>query len=107
MYLDFFDPKQFKIIIFEEFISDTQKTLDEIFQFLRVKSFNINLLKLQRYNESNNRSNFSTDQQKLNENNYHKLLPSIENDIKKMEGFLGRSLSLWDLSEAKWIKKNN
>jgi hypothetical protein len=101
-FLIHFSKKQFKILIFEEFIENPQKSLNEIFEFLSVSTFDkYNKFKI--YNKSN-RSSFTDNELLFTVKNYNRLMSLIYKDLDTLESTLGRSLKLWDLSKEKWCK---
>jgi hypothetical protein len=100
-YLEFFTAKQIKIIVFEDYINDPQKILNEIFDHLNVKKYQ-NYSSFKIMNQSENRNLLPEKELKFTLQNYEKLIEPIRTDISEMEKFLHRSLSLWDISPEKW-----
>ncbi len=101
-FLIHFSKKQFKILIFEEFIENPQKSLNEIFEFLSVSIFD-KYNEFEIYNKSN-RSSFTDNELLFTGENYNRLMFLISKDLKTLESTLGRSLTIWDLSKEKWCK---
>lgn len=99
-YLKYFSKTQFKIIIFEEFISNYQTTLSEIFTFLGVSDY-IYDEKFKILHKSD-KSKFSNIELKYSINNYNKIIKLIIDDKLKMENFLNKSIDVWDLSSESW-----
>lgn len=98
-YLELFPKGQFKIVFFEEFLRDHKAVLKEIAKFLEVDSdvdFNV---KLKQKNKSITRTKVS---KKFSKDGYNFLIDPIREDIEKLEKFLNKKLSLWDISEEKW-----
>lgn len=101
-FLIHFSKKQFKILIFEEFIENPQKSLNEIFEFLSVSIFD-KYNKFEIYNKSN-RISFTDNELLFTGENYNRLMSLISKDLDTLESTLGRSLKIWDLSKEKWCK---
>jgi len=125
IYFDMFGKENFHIIIFEEFVENTQEYMDSLFKFLDVNN-NINI-KYKKYNSSGEarskllnvfaektkqlfyrllpekgiryakelyRINYKKSPE-LSKFTYDKVMKLYENDIKKLEVLLGRSLNVW------------
>ena len=101
-YLKYFDKSCFKVIIFEEFVSNPLDTLKDIFKFLELDSTKYGLGEFKVYNKSPR----SQDELKFDKESYDNIIKPIKEDVDQMEKFLGRSLDLWDLSEERWVKKD-
>lgn len=100
-YFETFQEKQFKIIIFEEYISNPAKTLNEIFTHLSLEKIN-DFEPFKILNRSENKYSLPENELKFTEENYRKLIGPIKKDIAKMEIVLNKSLDFWDISKEKW-----
>jgi hypothetical protein len=104
-YLNNFDKSSFKIIIFEEFVSNPVLYLNEIFNFLNIspesypKTVGFPIL-----NKSKNRESFNKSELKFPKEYFYEIIPKINENVKGIEEFLGRKIDIWDLSEEKWCK---
>jgi hypothetical protein len=106
VYLQFFDKKQFKVILFEEFIVTPQRHLSELCSFLDLEDHTYHESDFLVHNASNyskHKGNSWNSCLKFSEKNYEKLLNMFMMDIPKLESFLDRSLQLWDLSKKTWV----
>lgn len=103
-FLKYFSKQNFKIIIFEEFISNPSQTLKTIYDFLGVDSSVDFDLPLKIHNQSKFVKDSFDSGDKLSGENYDYLIKPIREDVEKLENFLGRELTIWDLSKDKWCE---
>jgi len=104
-YLNIFNRNQFKVILFDDLITDTTQTINSILEFLGLDISRYYLASFKVYNKAPKEQNVDFVDIKFTLDNYNMLMEDINPDIKKMELFLDRDLSLWDLSENTWVKK--
>ena len=100
-YLKYFPKTNFKLIIFEEYIKETNRCLNDVFDFLSVERI-INKSNYSNYLKSYNRNSFPEKELLYTEENYEMIINKILQDIANLENLLGRSLDIWDVSKEKW-----
>jgi hypothetical protein len=102
-FLEKFDSNQIKVIVFEEFIRDQQKGLDEVCKFLEITPKEYTEIK--KNNVSKNREEFEPEDLLLSESNYASVIEVTTQEKAALETYLGRTLDVWDLGKDKWMKK--
>ena len=100
-YLKHFDPKQIKVILFEEMITDTASVLEDLCKFLDI-DHSYKFAKPQVMNPSESRNRIDKKDLLIPEEQYQEMLKQILEDKQKLEEFVGRKIDCWDLSKEKW-----
>ena len=99
-YLQFIPRENVEIIVFEEFVEKTQKTMNRVYEFLGLDPF---------CNDSNfpilNASRRGNEDSKIPIEIYDKIIGKVLKDVKDLEKIVGsQPLSSWDMSRSKWAQ---
>lgn len=104
LYLQHFTPDCFHVVLLEELSEDPKRVLASLARFLGVRAdfaFDTSLL----YRASP--VGIRRDMREVSRGHYSpasfdKIIGPVREDVAKLEEFLGRDLSLWDLSRGTW-----
>ena len=105
-YLELFPEPQFKILFLEELEASPAKQLDGVFRFLGVSSGAAALRTGKRYNRSVSAVGIRGGDAPFGREAYRRIIGPIREDAAALEAYLGRSLTFWDLSEARWVRSS-
>lgn len=99
-YLEHFPKQQIKIVLFEDLIADCQRMMDEIYTFLELDP--AGEMGFEAHNQSDNRQVFDNSELLFPMVAYWEAAPLVQSEINRLEEFMQRELSNWDLSEERW-----
>jgi len=101
-YLEIFPAEQFRVLLLEEFILDPVPRVRELFGFLGVND-QVEFPQLfRKLNENPVKRKIASAKLKLAPATWQRLMERISEDKAGLEGFLGRTIECWDLSEDFW-----
>jgi len=101
-FLTLFGLEQVKVVTLEEFKAAPVETIRQLFQFLGVDpAFQCaNLQEIHKVSRS--RNDVDSSQLLFPRDVYDGIMPFIAQDVKRLEGLLGRRFDEWDLSREAW-----
>jgi hypothetical protein len=99
-YLRHFPKEQIKLALFEDLIDNPQSVMEDIFRFLDLDSEAP--VSIGEHNRSENRADFKASELLFPAAAFKAARRVIEPEVRRLENFMGRSLSVWELSEDRW-----
>ena len=100
-YLQHFPRERFHLVLFEDFRKDSAQVLNSIFSFLGVSMPERPIEATKSLNRSVSRNRFP-DTRVMSRVTYGRLMEAIRKDVAQLEGWMGRSLEMWDMSPERW-----
>ena len=99
-YLRLFPKNQIKVALFEDLIDDCQSVMEDMFRFLELEPEGP--ISIDVHNRSKNRADFKATELLFPTAAFEAARRVIEPEVRRLEDFMQRSMSVWDLSEEQW-----